>query len=118
MGTWCATTSCGKAYIEWKTVKAMNAKGIYTPSQITDTVQGHWDSVAGGNSTISLEQCKKVTENSINDLGSIGDGQKFDEAQYESQKKFVGIILNLVKKEQIDALVTKLTAKTDFETKS
>ena len=110
----CAQTSCGKAYMKWKTIKEMNAKGIYTPEQITDTIDKNWDAVnPDGKSTVTQDECKKVAEDSINYLGSIGDGATFDTASYDSKKKFAGIILNIVKKEQIIAVVTALLAKTE-----
>ena len=45
MGAYCAQTSCGQAYIKWKTIREMNARGIYTPEQITDTVDKYWAAV-------------------------------------------------------------------------
>ena len=108
----CATTSCGKAYIKWKAVKEMNARGVYTPEQVQDTVQSNWDAIVKeGASTISKDECKKVTEDSVNYLASLGAGNKFDAAAFESKKKFAGIILNVVKKEQIIVLVTTLVTK-------
>ena len=42
MGASCANTSCGRAYIEWKALKEMNEKGIYTPEQISGVVDKFW----------------------------------------------------------------------------
>ena len=35
----CARTSCGEAYLEWKALKEMNARGVYPPNQINDETE-------------------------------------------------------------------------------
>merc|ERR1711935_125727 len=112
MGAACAQTSCGKAYIKWKAVKEMNARGVYTPEQVKEAVEAQWNAVnPDGKSTINQDECKTVAEAAQNYLASLGAGNKWDEATYNSKKKFAGIIMNVVKKEQIEVLVTTLVTK-------
>ena len=42
MGAACAQTSCGQYIIKQKALREMSSKGIYTPEQITDSVDKHW----------------------------------------------------------------------------
>ena len=58
MGATCAQTSCGKAYIEWKALKELNAKGVYPPNQIEKEVDSVWASVVGDETFANKDQVK------------------------------------------------------------
>ena len=70
-----ANTSCGKWYVEWRALKELNAKGIFTPDQIQTACDKQWAAInPDGNVTVNKDQCKQGVMDAVNYLGSIGDG--------------------------------------------
>ena len=115
MGAQCAQTSCGQAIIKWKALKEMNSKGVYTPEQISDNTDYYWNKVVGSDaSTCDHDQCKEIVKKTVNYLGSLGSGKKFDEDSFEKGYKAtdpLGLGKNL--KAVVIGHVTKLSAGTD-----
>ena len=60
MGAACAQTTCGQKVIKWKALREMNAKGVYTPEQLSDNTDYYWNKVAGDETTVDKEQCKQI----------------------------------------------------------
>ena len=115
MGAACAQTSCGQYVIKQKALKEMNTKGIYTPEQITDSVDKFWNKYAesADASTVNKEACKNIVSSCVNKLGKLGSGHKFNEDKFASSYKkvdFMGAEKNV--KAIVIGLVTYLV-KTD-----
>ena len=84
----CLETSCGQAYIKKKALKEANKMGVYEPDQITDTVNYYW---AGGE-TANKAQSLKTVKKSVNYLGRIGNGKKFDQGSFDTQYKIIDMM--------------------------
>ena len=116
MGQACAQTSCGQYIIKMKALKEMNTKGIYTPEQISDNVDKYWNKYASSSdaSTVNKQECKNIVEATVNALGRLGSGHKFDEEKFASAYKkvdFMGAEKNL--KAVVIGLVTTLSKPDD-----
>ena len=109
----CANTSCGQAYIKWKALKEMNAKGIYSPEQIDEQNERVWSTYNPDDSTfVNKETCQKMVEDAVNALGSIGDGKTFDAAEYDKVYKTVDKLkAGKIIKHMVLAMVTGMVAK-------
>ena len=83
----CAQTSCGKAYIKYKALKELNAKGIYEPEQIEDAINRAWGNVVSGEDKPSDEQAKEIFKQAVDALGALGDGNGFEEEQWKKNSK-------------------------------
>ena len=77
MGAMCANTACGKKLVEWKALREMNKKGIFTPEQVNDEVEKNWNSEVGDGTFANKEQASTIAENTVNVLGNLGSGKKF-----------------------------------------
>ena len=76
----CANTTCGQSYMKWHALKQMNKKGIYMPDQIMNACDKYWDKFNPEDEmVVNKQKCTEMVEAAVNELGSIGDGQKFDE---------------------------------------
>ena len=113
MGAWCATTSCGKAFIEWKALKALNAEGFFTPEQISTTCEKNWKyQNADDAMTIDKEHTMAGVKDAVNYLGSIGDGLTFQDDKFESTyKKFCALTFGKTTRIQFDGMITAMTFK-------
>ena len=101
----CLETSCGKAYIKRKALKEANKMGVYEPDQIADTVNYYW---AGGE-TCNKAQTLKTVKKSVNYLGRIGNGKKFDADSFETQYKLIDMMgSEKVSKGGIETMVTAM----------
>ena len=59
---------------------------MYAPNQITDEVDKYWEQYAEADAnTVDKETCKKIVEDSVNYLGSIGSGKTFDESEFNDK---------------------------------
>ena len=86
----------------------MNTKGIFTPEQISDSVNKHWKKYASepDASTVNKAECKSIVEATVNALGRLGSGHKFNEDKFTSaykkvdfmgaEKNFKAVVLGLV----------------------
>ena len=73
--------SCGGPSAE--AIAEMNKKGIYMPKQIEEQLVNEWTSVnTKDTETVSPGDLKKIVTNSINGLGQLGGGDKFDQKKY------------------------------------
>ena len=82
MGSMCKG-SCGAPSAE--AIAEMNKKGIYMPKQIEEQFTGDWQGVnTKGTETVSSGDLKKIVTNSINGLGQLGGGDKFDQKKFNS----------------------------------
>ena len=113
----CAQTSCGQAVIKWKLLKDANKKGIYKPDQITENLDYYWKKHnPDDNSTVNKETAKKITRDTVNYLGSIGSGKKFEESEWEPLYKkgdFVGLEKNLKAVVMVQVTAMICTGKDD-----
>merc|ERR1712070_528134 len=104
----CLETSCGKAYLKRKALKEDNKMGVYEPDQITDTVNYYW---AGGETCNKAQSLKTVikVKKSVNYLGRIGNGKKFDPESFETQYKLVDMMgSEKVSKGGLETMVTAM----------
>tara|TARA_B110000238_G_C15763820_1_gene284575 strand:+ start:127 stop:414 length:288 start_codon:yes stop_codon:yes gene_type:complete len=86
----------------------MNTKGIFTPEQISDSVNKYWKKYAAeaDASTVNKAECKSIVEATVNALGRLGSGHKFNEEKFTSaykkvdfmgaEKNFKAVVLGLV----------------------
>ena len=88
----CLETPCGQAYIKKKALKEANKMGVYEPDQITDTVKYYWK----GGETCNKAQANATVKKSVNYLGRIGNGKKFDQSAFDTQYK----VIDMMGKEQ------------------
>ena len=74
-----------------KALKEMNAKGIYTPEQITELVDKNWKKFASepDASTVNKEEAKNIAKACVNALGKKGSKVEFDEDKFDSSYKKV-----------------------------
>ena len=84
----CLETSCGQAYIKRKALKEANKMGVYEPDQITDTVNYYWK----GGETCNKAQANTTVKRSVNYLGRIGNGKKFDQSSFDTQYKVIDMM--------------------------
>ena len=94
----------------------MNKKGIYTPEQITDSVDKYWKKYASSAdaSTVNKEECQNIVEANVNALGKKGSKHYFNEEKFTSSYKkvdFMGAEKNL--KAVVIGLVTTLSKPDD-----
>ena len=81
----CATTSCGKCAIKWKVTRDLNAKGVYTPEQISENADYYWKSYnSEDNMTVDKETCKKIVGKTVNYLRGWG-GKSMTDEEFESK---------------------------------
>ena len=90
----------------------MNTKGVFTPGQISDTVDKNWAKYAAepDASTVNKEQCLSIVKASVNTLGKLGSRHWFNEEKFLSSYKkvdFMGAEKNL--KAVVIGLVTTLS---------
>ena len=90
----------------------MNSKGVFTPEQISDTVDKNWNKYASASdaSTVNKEECTNIVKASVNALGKLGSKHWFDETKFASSYKkvdFMGAEKNL--KAVVMGLVTTLS---------
>ena len=106
----CANTSCGQAFIKWKALKEMNAKGVYTPEQLQEYVDNAWDKHnPDGDTFTNKEKCKLMCEQAVNGLGSIGDGYKLNDNAYSKGYSAVDKMgFGKIAKPMVLAMVTKI----------
>ena len=86
----------------------MNAKGVFTPEQISDTVDKNWAKYASAAdaSTVNKEECKNIVKASVNSLGKLGSKHWFDDDKFASsykkvdfmgaEKNFKAVVIGLV----------------------
>ena len=94
----------------------MNTKGIFTPEQITDSVDKYWNKYASAPdaSTVNKAECKSIVEATVNALGKKGSKHYFNEDKFTSAYKkvdFMGVEKNL--KAVVIGLVTTLSKPDD-----
>ena len=113
MGTMCAQTSCGVKYINWKVLKEMNSRGVYTPEQIQEQVDKAWAKINKDDlSIIDKKMTKEIVEQAVNALGAIGDGYVFEEEKFEkSYLLFDSWGLEKIVKSFVIGMVTAMLAK-------
>ncbi len=70
----------------------MNKRGVYTPEQISENVKHYWSKHVGEAATANKEDCKKIVSDTVNYLGSIGDGAKFDESTFNDNYQKVDML--------------------------
>ena len=108
-----ANTSCGKWYIEWRALKELNARGIFTPEQISNTCDKNWEAInPDGSVVINKDQCQQGVMDAVNYLGSIGDGLVFNEEEYNNAYKTFDMIgLGKITKIQFNGIISKMVVK-------
>ena len=94
----------------------MNTKGIYTPEQISDSVDKYWAKYASSAdaNTVNKAECKSIVEATVNALGGLGSKHYFDETKFNSAYKkvdFMGAEKNF--KAVVIGLVTTLSKPDD-----
>ena len=89
----CLETSCGQAYLKRKALKEANKMGIYEPDQIADTVNYYWK----GGETANKAQTLATVKKTVNYLGRVGNGKKFDADAFETQYK----VADMMGKEEV-----------------
>ena len=75
--------------MKMKALKEMNSKGIYTPEQISDSVDKYWKKYAKEPDamTVNKAECKSIVEACVNALGRLGSGNTFKEDKFNSVYK-------------------------------
>ena len=111
MGSTCGTNGCSMMFKERQFIKEQNKKGIYPPQQIQKYVEKNWNSVIGNYAYGNKDQVKKVSTLTINQLGQLGNGTKFDEKKFNKQYKYIDPYKNEKNiREVVIGMITKILA--------
>ena len=62
----------------------MNFRGVYTPQQVIDNTDYYWNKHnSSGETFVNYETTYKIVKDTVNYLGSLGNGQRFSIIEFD-----------------------------------